>query len=120
MINFLSSPARRLTGSGRTTVLERLLEQPASAAADSAAFDLELKRRLFEWAADRVRERVELTTWEAFWRTAVLARPAKEVALELGLSPGAIYVARSRVMQHLRVLIERQLRHGELDEVCHA
>src|SRR5262245_3901796 len=43
MINFLSSPARRFAGSGRTSLLERLLEQPAKNDTDSQTFDLQLK-----------------------------------------------------------------------------
>jgi RNA polymerase sigma factor (sigma-70 family) len=108
MINFLSSPARRLVGSGRTSVLERLSELPARNEAESQVFDLELKRRLFEWAAERVQEQVEPATWEAFWRTAILGISTKQVAQELGLKPGAIYVAKSRVMQQLRMAVERQ------------
>lgn len=108
MINFLSSPARRFTGSGRTSMLERLLQLPDLDAGDSQCFDLELTRRVFDWAARRVRERVEPATWEAFWRTAVESRPVESVARELGLSSGGVYVARSRVMHHLRTEVERQ------------
>jgi len=120
IINFLASPARRLTGSGRTSVLEFLLQQPGRNETESQFFDLELKRRLFEWAAERVKTRVEPATWEAFWRTAVLARPAREVAREMGLSSGAVYVARSRVMHQLRGLIERQLCRSDFEEVGNA
>jgi len=108
MINFLACPARRFTGSGRTSVLQRLLAQPARAEGESHVFDLELKRRLFAWAADRVKERVEPATWEAFWQTAVEDRPVEVIARELGLSVGAIYVARSRVMRQLRIAVEQQ------------
>jgi len=117
LINFLSSPARRLVGSGRTSVLERLLEQPNRNEAESQVFDLELKRRLFEWAAKRVKEQVEPATWEAFWRTAVLAMPVTKVGHELGLKPGAVYVAKSRVMHQLRLAVEKQLESGDLSEV---
>jgi len=118
MINFLSSPARRFAGSGRTSVLERLLEQPERSESESQVFDLELKRRLFEWAAARVKERVESATWEAFWRTAVMATPIKQVAGELRLSPGAVYVAKSRVMHQLRIVVERHLRNDDLNGAC--
>jgi RNA polymerase sigma factor (sigma-70 family) len=117
LINFLSSPARRLVGSGRTSVLERLLKLPARNEAESQVFDLELKRRLFEWAARRVKEQVEPATWEAFWRTAVLAMPVIKVGDELGLKPGAVYVAKSRVMHQLRVAVEKQVRSRDLSEV---
>src|SRR5262245_46005945 len=120
MINFLASPARRFSGSGRTSVLEDLLQQPERDYAESQLFDLELKRRLFEWAAERVRARIEPATWEAFWQTAVLARQAKEVAREMGLTVGAVYVARSRVMHQLRRLIEIRLCREDFEEVCDA
>jgi RNA polymerase sigma-70 factor (ECF subfamily) len=108
MINFLACPARRLAGSGRTSVLESLLQQPSHDEGESHVFNLELKRRLFEWAANRVKERVEPTTWQAFWQTAVEDKPVPLVARELNLTTGAVYVARSRVMRQMRLAVERQ------------
>ena len=116
LINFLASPARRFVGSGRTSVLERLLELPDKNEQQADAFDLQFKRRLFEWAGSRVKRRVEPTTWDAFWRTAVLAIPTSQVAYELGLSPGAVYVAKSRVMRQLRTEVEQCLRHADWEE----
>jgi RNA polymerase sigma-70 factor (ECF subfamily) len=41
-------------------------------------------------------------TWQAFWRTAVEGRAAKDVGAELAMSPGAVRVAKSRVLHRLR------------------
>jgi RNA polymerase sigma-70 factor (ECF subfamily) len=41
-------------------------------------------------------------TWQAFWRTAVEGQPAVEAAQELGMSPGAVRVAKCRVLHRLR------------------
>lgn len=41
-------------------------------------------------------------TWKAFWETAVEGRSGKEVALELGMTVGAVYAARFRLQQRLR------------------
>lgn len=41
-------------------------------------------------------------TWRAFWRFAVDDVSAKDVADELSMSPGAVRVAKSRVLQRLR------------------
>ena len=60
------------------------------------------ERRLFRWAADEVRGEFAPATWRAFWQTAVEDRPPGEVAAELGLSVGAVYVARSRVLARLK------------------
>jgi RNA polymerase sigma factor (sigma-70 family) len=75
------------------------------------AFDWEQRRSLFHWAADRVRLEFQPSTWAAFWQTAVQQRGVPEVAAELNMSPGAIYVARSRVLARIRQLIS----HSEFD-----
>ena len=41
-------------------------------------------------------------TWRAFWLTAVEGRPANDVAAELAMTPVAVRVAKSRVLQRLR------------------
>lgn len=68
----------------------------------------EYQRELFRWAAREVRDEFAETTWLAFWRTAVEGVPIPAVADELGKTVGAVYIARSRVMQRLRekVLVE--------------
>jgi len=40
--------------------------------------------------------------WKACWEHVVAGRPAVEVAKELGISPGTVYVAKSRIMMRLR------------------
>jgi RNA polymerase sigma-70 factor (ECF subfamily) len=107
MINFLYSPSRQFRGTGRSSVLEHLLQLPDGNPAQSQVFDLELKRGVFDWAARQVAEQVESSTWEAFWRTAVEAQPVEAVARDLGMSEGAVYIARSRVMRRLRITVER-------------
>jgi RNA polymerase sigma-70 factor (ECF subfamily) len=42
------------------------------------------------------------TTWRAFWECSINGRPAEDVANELGISRGALHVARSRVLHRLR------------------
>jgi RNA polymerase sigma-70 factor (ECF subfamily) len=42
------------------------------------------------------------STWKACWEHAIEGRPAPEVAAELGLTVGAVYVASSRVLRRLR------------------
>ncbi len=41
-------------------------------------------------------------TWQAFWECVVNGRPAAEVGAELGLSAGAVRVAKCRVLARLR------------------
>ena len=49
-----------------------------------------------------VRGEVDDRVWQAFWMTAVDGRSSKDVALDLGITPGAVRTARSRVLRRLR------------------
>lgn len=70
-------------------------------------FDLEQDRQLFAWAARRVQSRFENKTWQAFWLTAVEAKTVLDTASQLEMSVGQVYVARSRVMNALRLAVEQ-------------
>jgi RNA polymerase sigma factor (sigma-70 family) len=108
IVNLLAARRRQTAsfGTGGTEMFELLQAQPA-ADADSALFDIEYRRQIFANAAKCTRVQFQETTWLAFWRTAVEGRDLAEVAAELGLTPGALYVARSRVMARIRQEIDR-------------
>lgn len=72
-------------------------------------FNLEHRKELFRHAAGQVKTMVNDQTWQAFWETAVQGRNAKQVAQELQLSTGAVYVAKCRVLKRIRQFIESQL-----------
>lgn len=104
LINLAAGERHR--GSGESNVQDLLEAQPAGESADSALFDLTYKRQLFHWAAEAIRAEFSSSTWDAFWRTAVEAQETKTVARELGLSTGAVYIARSRIIARLRERID--------------
>ncbi len=107
LINFLTRRPNRLRGSGSTSVQELLESQPADDPSATAVFEAEYRRRLFRWAADEVRGEFAASTWRAFWLTAVEDRKPADTAAELGISVGAVYVARSRVLARLRARIDQ-------------
>ena len=106
-INLLASRRRREQGSGRTDVQALLDEQPGPNGEASALFEREYRRELFARAADRIRGQFRDATWQAFWRTGIGGEEAPCVARALGVSVGAVYIARSRVMARLRDEIQR-------------
>lgn len=57
---------------------------------------------LYRRAMDLVRTDFAELTWKAFVATVVDEQPARDVAVELGISPNAVYIARSRVLARLR------------------
>ncbi|MCI0682961.1 MAG: sigma-70 family RNA polymerase sigma factor [Gemmataceae bacterium] len=104
LLNWRLAQGHRVTGSG-DTVTQELLEQRPAPAPDERQWDEEWERRLFAWACGEVRRTVNDATWQAFWMTAVEGRRGKEVAAELGMSVGAVYLARSRILSRLRALV---------------
>jgi len=107
MVNLLTRQRRHPQSVGDTDFQRLLAQQPAPESEESAYFDLEYRRQSFRWAAEQVRDEFRTTTWEAFWKTCIEGQAIRDVAAELKLSAGAVYVARSRVMARLRKEIER-------------
>jgi RNA polymerase sigma-70 factor (ECF subfamily) len=67
-----------------------------------AFWEAEYRQHLMNRALQVLQADFKPTTWKAFWEQAVVGRPAAEVAAELGLTPGAVYAARFRVLDRLR------------------
>jgi RNA polymerase sigma-70 factor (ECF subfamily) len=97
---------RQAPGSGLAEAQKVLDEQPAPAE-EQESWEREHQERLFQWAAGKVRGEFRPTTWQAFWRTAVDGVAPQEVATELGLSAGAVYIARSRVLARIREVVRQ-------------
>jgi len=106
LVNFLAAHRRRPCGSGSTSIQELLEAQPAADPGAVAEFDAEFRRQVFHWAAERVRIEFSESTWLAFWKTGVENRAVASVAEELGMSAGAVYIARSRVLAQLRERVQ--------------
>jgi RNA polymerase sigma-70 factor (ECF subfamily) len=83
-----------------------LLEQCPVPGGAEAEWEAEWEQRVFAWACEQVRRDVSVATWQAFWRTAIEDQPGKQVAADLGLSAGAVYLARRRVLARLKELIQ--------------
>jgi len=106
----LAAGQRREQPGGGTAAQVRL----ASVAAqdEDASWEADYEQRLFAWAAERVKSEVHAATWRAFERTAIDRASGETVAAELGMSIGAVYLAKSRVMKRLRELV-RQIDDAE-------
>jgi len=106
-INFLTRKRHRPIGSGDSGI-ERLINSQCDPASEqSALFDLEYRREVFHWAAEQIRRQTDVKKWQAFWQTSVDQRPIPDVAGELQMTVGAVYIARSRVMARLREEVQR-------------
>jgi RNA polymerase sigma-70 factor (ECF subfamily) len=104
-INFVTRPKHQRWGSGDGQIARMLDELPAGSPDSSELFLTEYRRELFRWAAERVREQVSERQWLAFWRTSVGEQPIADVATELKMSVGSVYIARSRITTRIREII---------------
>jgi RNA polymerase sigma-70 factor (ECF subfamily) len=89
-------------GTGLSAVADQLNEVAEDDPDTAAEIVLETRRELFRLASQQVRVEFAPVTWEMFWETEVHEKSVEEVAAAFDRSPGAVYVARCRVMKRLR------------------
>ena len=102
---FRAGQQRQIAGSGDTQVLQQL-EQVSVVDAVEQVWEHKYRQSVFRVAADRIRHEFQSSTWQAFWLTSVEGKKTGEVAQFLGISVGAVYVARSRVLARLKKEIQ--------------
>ena len=113
IINYLTRRKHRSIGSGDSAIAELLQRQVNPTAEESNTYCLEYRREVFRWAAERVRKQVKERTWRAFWLTSIHGIAAAAVAKELGMTVGAVHIARSRVFGQLRELVKTFEHEGD-------
>jgi RNA polymerase sigma-70 factor (ECF subfamily) len=86
---------------GGTDAQVRLAHLPVPVPAEETSAGAE-ESSLFRRALNLIRTEFEERTWKAFWGTAVDGRSPLDLGAELGMTPGAVRVAKSRVLHRLR------------------
>ncbi len=112
LVDHLGTRDRQTQGTGDSRV-HQWLDQQMGPGASASVWDWHVKQQVFRWASAGVRKQVSEQTWQAFYRTSIENEPIDSVASDLGIRPGMVYVARSRVMSRLRKLVEGWTRQQE-------
>jgi RNA polymerase sigma-70 factor (ECF subfamily) len=94
---------RQATTTGMTNAIQEKLQAPSQDFLSE--WDREYELSVFHWAAERVRNEFQESTWQAFWQTTVDGKSVESTANALGISLGAIYIARSRVLARIRAVV---------------
>ncbi len=68
--------------------------------------EAEYRRHLVSRALQLMQAEFPEKMWKACWEHVVAGRPVAEVAAELGIAEGTVYVAKSRIMSRLRQELE--------------
>ena len=104
LLDYYRRAERQAPAAGGSTALERLHEIPdPQPGSDEHADEMS---GLYRRALDLIRGEFEERTWQAFWLTAVEGWEALAAAAELGMSPVAVRIAKSRVLARLRAEAE--------------
>jgi RNA polymerase sigma-70 factor, ECF subfamily len=92
---------RETQAAGGSSVQEWWARVPEPHPIDDDAPDA-LERGLFARVLSLIRDEFAERTWLAFWRTAVEGKDSRDVGADLAMSPGAVRVAKARVLRRLR------------------
>jgi len=103
--DYYATRGKHAHGTGDTGMLAFLDGQPADNEGGTF-WDKEYQKSVFEWASRRVRSDFQDSTWQAFWKTSVEGLDREEVASALGMTPGAVSVAKCRVTARLKDVIQ--------------
>jgi RNA polymerase sigma-70 factor (ECF subfamily) len=100
LLDYYRKAQRQAPAEGGSTALQRLQEIPDPQPGSSE--DADEVSGLYRRALELIRSEFEERTWQAFWLSAVEGRETSAVATELGMSPVAVRIAKSRVLARLR------------------
>lgn len=81
---------------------QRQNEEQFAAPEAEAFWEQDFRQRAVARAMEIMQAEFQPTTWQACWQHVVSGRSAAEVGAELGITPGAVYIAKSRVLRRLR------------------
>ncbi len=105
LMDFFQKQARRPKLRGGETAANLILEVPD--AREERDWVVEYKQQMFQWAAKQVRDKFSENVWMAFWKTAIEEKDPSQVGGELGMTRGAVYAAKARVIGALRECVQQ-------------
>lgn len=106
VIKFMGRERKHPGGYGGSDLIELLEQLPATPDAEQTN---QYEHELIVWAAEQVRGEFIDTSWTAFWATVIDGQSVRDVAAELGISRGSIYMSRSRIMARIRKKVDEVL-----------
>lgn len=101
LISTLRSSCRDVAVGG-SEFLERSLSVQTTPVELERLIDQEHHRSRLRWAAEQIRHEFKEKSWRAFWLTTLGELSVSEASEKIGMSTGAVYAARSRIMRRLQ------------------
>ncbi len=104
VIKFMTRERRQTSAFGGTDMLEALHAVPDEPSKQQVQ---QYEHELIVWAAEQIKSEFIETSWAAFWATVIEGRSVADVAAELNVSAGSIYMSRSRIMARIKSKVEK-------------
>jgi RNA polymerase sigma-70 factor, ECF subfamily len=97
--------ARAVGGTDAQHSIDQIAEKTGEAAMEADWDDPSDRRILLRQALRLVKSEFEPRSWRAAWRVVVEDKRPADVAAEYGMTPNAVYVAKSRILARLREIL---------------
>jgi RNA polymerase sigma-70 factor (ECF subfamily) len=110
VVNWLKQRQRHAIARGGSDFQAMFDGLPDDSGSETVQFDQALRRAMFQRAAEEVRGEVQQATWHAFWETGILGTSAADAAKKLGMTVGAVRVAKCRVLARLQAAVHEMER----------
>lgn len=102
-LDYFRQHANQTIAAGGSTANQRIQQTAATEFTEFDETSLSADRfSLFQRALELIKTEFESHTWQAFWRMTVDDANATDIARELGMTRGAIYNAKYKVLRRLR------------------
>jgi RNA polymerase sigma-70 factor (ECF subfamily) len=102
LMDFFRNQRRQPQAVGDSEVKRLVDEGPGESAGTASIADEDEAASLVRRALRTIRADFNEKTWQAFWRSSVAGEATSEIARDLGLTPAAVCMCRSRVLRRLR------------------
>jgi len=99
-IGRVAKKAKRTPANPNAEAPDHLLDQLPDER-EAQDWDIDYQRRLVHWAMEKIRHEFGENSWESFTATAIHGKSPEATGKKLGVTTGAVYVAKSRVMKRL-------------------
>ncbi|MEP3481720.1 MAG: sigma-70 family RNA polymerase sigma factor [Fuerstiella sp.] len=105
-IKFMQAERKLHAASGGTDMVAVLNRVPLDDNAFAEEQQKQYQHELIVWAAHQVKSEFMESSWQAFHDTMIQQRSVEEVAKELNVTAGSIYMSRSRILARIRKKLE--------------
>lgn len=106
LLKLFQTQSREVSGTGDSKFHRLMAQHPDDSFAEDE-WNTEYQTRLLHLSMEKAEPEFKTTTWQAFCRSSIDGEKPQQIATALGISVGAVYIARNRVKSRLREIVAK-------------